>query len=94
MGRSVCHTLQRGRPHKVVFTDKGPAGRSSCGGRLREQGMAMRFDGQDPIDSGPSSPPESAPAELPLDAAESTWDPWLWALYLRELASERPAVLH
>jgi hypothetical protein len=54
----------------------------------------MRFDGHDPIDSDRSSPPEAVPAELPLDAAESTWDPWLWALYLRELASERPPALH
>ena len=55
----------------------------------------MRFDGQDPIDSGPSSPPpETPPEEFPLDAAESTWDPWLWALYLRELASDGGPVLH
>lgn len=34
------------------------------------------------------------PAAIPpMDAAESLWDPWLWALYLRELAGER-ALLH
>lgn len=55
----------------------------------------MRFDGYDPIDSGRDPLSEAPPpAELPLDAAESTWDPWLWALYLREIASERLRVLH
>jgi len=54
----------------------------------------MRFDGHDPIDLGCDPLPEALPAELPLDAAESSWDPWLWALYLRELASERLSVLH
>jgi hypothetical protein len=54
----------------------------------------MHFDGHDPIDPGRGSPPEALPAELPLDAAESSWDPWLWALYLRELASERASVPH
>jgi hypothetical protein len=29
-----------------------------------------------------------------VDAAESTWDPMLWALYLRELAREHPPTLH
>jgi hypothetical protein len=53
----------------------------------------MRFDEHDPSDRGSaenSAPPEPAP----LDAAESTWDPWLWALYLREVAEQRPPALH
>jgi hypothetical protein len=55
----------------------------------------MRFDGTDPMDSGRDPLSEAPPpAELPLDAAESTWDPWLWALYLRELASEGHPVVH
>jgi hypothetical protein len=52
----------------------------------------MRFD-HDPIDPEPEeATPVAEPA--PLDAAESAWDPWLWALYLRELAEERPAAIH
>jgi hypothetical protein len=47
----------------------------------------MRHDGTDPIRP-------QAPDPLPLDAAESTWDPLLWALYLRELARENPPTLH
>jgi hypothetical protein len=54
----------------------------------------MRFDGHDPMDPGRAPVPEALPAELPLDAAESTWDPWLLALYLREVDAERRAVLH
>jgi hypothetical protein len=52
----------------------------------------MRFDGSDPID--PNDGPRPEVAELPLDAAVSAWDPWLWALYLRELASEQLPALH
>jgi hypothetical protein len=53
----------------------------------------MRFDGHDSIDPEPD---EAAPAvpPAPLDAAESTWDPWLWALYLREVAEKKPPALH
>ena len=54
----------------------------------------MRCDGHDPIDSGHDPLPEAPLVELPVDAAESTWDPWLWALYLRELASEERSILH
>jgi hypothetical protein len=49
----------------------------------------MRNDGHDPIDPEPGA---TAPA--PLDAAESIWDPWLWALYLREVAEATPPALH
>jgi hypothetical protein len=49
----------------------------------------MHYDGHDPI----ASEPEEA-VDAPLDAAESTWDPWLWALYLRELAAQAPDTLH
>ena len=53
----------------------------------------MRYDGHDPIDSELEQADDAAdPA--PLDAAESTWDPWLWALYLRELAEKVPPALH
>ena len=34
------------------------------------------------------------PPEAPLDAAESSWDPWLRALYLRELMEQQPKALH
>lgn len=50
----------------------------------------MRNDGTDP--SRPLEP--QAPEAPPLDAAESSWDPLLWALYLRELARENPPRLH
>lgn len=50
----------------------------------------MRNDGTDP--NRPLVPP--APEARPLDAAESSWDPLLWALYLRELARENPPTLH
>jgi len=40
------------------------------------------------------SEPTEASEALPLDAAESAWDPVLWALYLRELAREHPPTLH
>jgi hypothetical protein len=53
----------------------------------------MRFDGHDPGTTDRDAALEPPPA-APLDAAESTWDPWLWALYLRELAGERASVLH
>jgi hypothetical protein len=53
----------------------------------------MRFDGFDEIErDGEETEEVSTP--LPLDAAESAWDPWLWALYLRELAEKRPPTLH
>jgi hypothetical protein len=57
----------------------------------------MRFaghDDHDPNDRDRDEAAESPPIEIPLDAAESTWDPWLWALYLRELAEKRPPTLH
>jgi hypothetical protein len=50
----------------------------------------MRSDGYDPTRPDEHPAPEAAP----LDAAESTWDPMLWALYLRELAREHPPTLH
>jgi hypothetical protein len=53
----------------------------------------MRYDGHDPIDSDPAGTAD-VPVPAPLDAAESTWDPWLWALYLREVAEQRPPILH
>ena len=52
----------------------------------------MRSEGNDPIDRDPG--PQPAGLELPIDAAVSAWDPWLWALYLRELESERLPDLH
>ena len=52
----------------------------------------MRIDGNDPIDPDRGAPPEAV--ELPIDAAVSAWDPWLWALYLRELESEQRPALH
>jgi hypothetical protein len=53
----------------------------------------MRFDGHDPRHPDRElAPGPLAPA--PLDAAESTWDPWLWALYLREIAGEQRPLLH
>ena len=54
----------------------------------------MRYDGHDPIDSDPAETAEAVPVPAPLDAAESTWDPWLWALYLREVAQRKPPTLH
>jgi hypothetical protein len=53
----------------------------------------MRYDGHDPIDPEPEQVADDA-GPAPLDAAESTWDPWLWALYLREVAEKRPPTLH
>ncbi len=50
----------------------------------------MRDDGFDPTRTDERLPHEPAP----LDAAESSWDPLLWALYLRELAREHPPTLH
>ena len=50
----------------------------------------MRHDGTDP--TWPEGP--KAPEAPPLDAAESSWDPLLWVLYLRELARENPRTLH
>ena len=52
----------------------------------------MRGEGSDPIDPERGTQPE--PVELPIDAAVSAWDPWLWALYLRELESERAPNQH
>lgn len=54
----------------------------------------MRHDGHDPIDSDPTAAAEAVTAPDPLDAAESIWDPWLWALYLREVAEKKPPILH
>ena len=53
----------------------------------------MRYE-LDDIDRDGEEEPEEALTPVPLDAAESAWDPWLWALYLRELAEKRPATLH
>jgi hypothetical protein len=53
----------------------------------------MRFDGHDPIDPELETATNVA-GPAPLDAAESTWDPWLWALYLREVAETAPPTLH
>jgi len=53
----------------------------------------MRRDGHDPIESDPDGTVKAV-LPTPLDAAESTWDPWLWALYLREVAEKRPPILH
>jgi len=53
----------------------------------------MRFDRHDPIDPDSEAAAETPPS-APLDAAESAWDPWLWALYLREVAEQRPPTLH
>lgn len=54
----------------------------------------MRFDGHDPHDRDREEPAEATLPVVPLDAAESTWDPWLWALYLREVAEQRPPAPH
>jgi hypothetical protein len=56
----------------------------------------MRFDGFDEIDRDDpeNEETEEVSVPVPLDAAESAWDPWLWALYLRELAEKRPPTLH
>ena len=54
----------------------------------------MHFDGHDSNDRDREEPAEATLPEVPLDAAESTWDPWLWALYLREVAEKRPPALH
>jgi hypothetical protein len=50
----------------------------------------MRNDGLD-LDLRDERP---LPEPAPLDAAESTWDPLLWALYLRELARENPPTVN
>lgn len=52
----------------------------------------MRCDGHDSIERDREE--EAVLPLAPVDAAESTWDPWLWALYLRELAEKRPPTLH
>ena len=54
----------------------------------------MRFDGHDPIDSRAGAGGGRRGSPAPLDAAESSWDPWLWALYLREVAEKKPPTLH
>ena len=53
----------------------------------------MRLDGFDDTDRHEGEREEIA-LPVPLDAAESAWDPWLWALYLRELAEKQPPNLH
>lgn len=50
----------------------------------------MRHLTPDPILLEPSEAAEG----LPVDAAESTWDPILWTLYLREIAREHPPAVH
>ena len=52
----------------------------------------MRSEGNDSIDR--EHEPLREPRELLIDAAVSAWDPWLWALYLRELESERVPNVH
>jgi len=55
----------------------------------------MYAKSNDPIDrSHDEEREEPLPSEAPLDAAESTWDPWLRALYLRELMEQQPKALH
>jgi hypothetical protein len=56
----------------------------------------MRNEGYDERDERDrdGEEPEETSGPIPLDAAESSWDPWLWALYLRELAEKRPPTLH
>lgn len=54
----------------------------------------MRLDGTDEIDRDGGEESEPLLVPVPLDAAESAWDPWLWALYLRELAEKQPPSLH
>lgn len=54
----------------------------------------MRYDGHDPIDPEPEEETELVLAPAPLDAAESLWDPLLWALYLRALAEQKAPTLH
>jgi hypothetical protein len=53
----------------------------------------MRFDGFDEIDRDEAESEEVVPP-VPLDAAESAWDPWLRALYLRALAEQEPPTVH
>jgi len=53
----------------------------------------MHFDGRDPGNTEGDVALEPL-AATPLDAAESTWDPWLRALYLCEIEAERLPVLH
>jgi len=53
----------------------------------------MRFDRPDTETTDREADPTASPA-IPLDAAESAWDPWLWALYLREIADHNGRVLH
>jgi hypothetical protein len=54
----------------------------------------MRHDGFDEIERDEDERAEEVPSPVPLDAAESAWDPWLWALYLRVLAEKRPPTSH
>ena len=54
----------------------------------------MRHEDFDEIDRDEAKEVENPESPVPLDAAESAWDPWLWALYLREIAEKRPPVLH
>ena len=55
---------------------------------------AMRFDGHDPIDPEPEEGANVVLSPPPLDAAESSWDPLLWALYLREIAEQKAPTVH
>lgn len=67
--------------------------RGPCSRGARVERFAMRQDGFDEIDRDEEESEELSPP-VPLDAAESAWDPWLWALYLRELAEKRPHSVH
>ena len=68
-------------------------GIGACRGLLREHASTMHFDGHDPGNTDCDAAFEPL-AAAPLDAAESTWDPWLRALYLREIEAERQPALH
>jgi|GEM_PF-6285002 len=43
-----------------------------------------------------SQPPEAARPSVPGpdDSAVSQWDPWLYALYIREIAKQRKIRIH
>ena len=67
-----------------------PAGLVACSSQVRVERSRDAFRRTRPDRLGARSRRCAAATRVPLDAAESTWDPWLWALYLRELAEQRP----
>ena len=71
----------------------GPAGPSACGTQVRVERSAMHFDRHESDDPDAAEAVETRPP-APIDAAESSWDPWLRALYLRELEVEHRPPLH